>query len=173
MLAEHEVAAHHGCDENDGNSQTLDDGSDQCVVNGDPHLSAIKLFRRQLELTALDRLHRESFDKLDSAERFGKRFVDHRKLLHCLAMRALERFAEPVNRVTGKGSDQEREQQQPPTDPGGDREADNDFEWLEQDLAKQALHSPPTELRSVVQRFMRSPRPASVKLAISSRSTCE
>ena len=56
-------------------------------------------------------------------------------------MSALERFAEPMNRVAGERGDEERQQQESPADPGGDRKADDHFERFEQGLAEQALHA--------------------------------
>ena len=46
-----------------------------------------------------------------------------------------------MDRVAGQRGDDDRQQQEPPTDPGGDAEANDRFERLEQRLAEQPLHA--------------------------------
>ena len=139
VLAEDEVAAHHRGDEDDREAEGFDDGADERIVRRDAHLAVVVVFGRLMELVALGRLHGERLDELDAAERFGERFVNERKLLHGFLVGALERLAEPMDGVAGGGSDQDREQQQPPADPGGHREAHDDLERFEQGLAEQPL----------------------------------
>ena len=174
VLAEDEVAAHDRGHEHHHDAQRFDERADDRVVDRDPHLAAVVLFGRFFELVVLGGLHGEGFDELDAAQRFGERFVDHRKLLHGLLVGALERFAEPMDRVAGERRDDERQQQQLPADVGGDAErqtmtlSGSSRAWPNRRCTPWLI-----ELRSVVQRFMMSPRPDSVKLAMSRRSTLE
>ena len=102
----------------------------------------------------------------------AERLEDRRELLHRLLVGPLQRLAEPVDRVARQRRDDDREQQQLPAHLGGDRQADDHLHGFQQRLAEHALHAlAARESRSDVQRFIKSPRPASVKFAMSSRST--
>ena len=59
--------------------------------------------------------------------------------MHRPFVRTLKCFAEPVNRVAGCRSDQNRQEQKPPADPRGNSETDRDLERFEQHLADNSL----------------------------------
>ena len=76
VLAEHEVAAHHGGDEHDREAKRFDRPGSRARRRWRSAFGGDSMSWPMMELVALGRLHREDFDELDAAQRFGERFVD-------------------------------------------------------------------------------------------------